>query len=140
MLPAFLKSREVIKDHIQVLLGYGFIDIRTHFQILLHRHFQENPTALRHMGKTGPEQLVGLCMGDILVAEGDTAISGVHQAGNGFKNRTFSGAVGTNQGYDFPLSYLKRNILDGVNGAVIYIDVFNFKHGPRPPLYQDRLQ
>ena len=54
LLPALLQPGEVVKDHLQVLLRYGFFDIRTHFQVFLYGHFQENTASFRHMGKARP--------------------------------------------------------------------------------------
>ena len=129
LLAAFLQPGEIVKYHFQVLRRHGLVDIGAHFQILLDSHLQENPASLGNMGQAVAEELIGIGMGDILAAEFDGAAAGVHQAGNGLQNRTLAGAVGTDQCHDFTLVDMEGDTLDGVDRAVVDMDIINFQHG-----------
>ena len=52
----------------------------------------------------------------------------VHEAGNGLQNGGLTGAVGTDQRHDLSLAHFKGNALDGMDGAVINVHIFNFQH------------
>ena len=49
----------------------------------------------------------------------------VEQAGNGVQSGGLAGAVGTDQGHDLALIDLKGDALDGVDAAVIDVDIVN---------------
>ena len=62
----------------------------------------------------------------VLPHEGDGSGLGAEQSGYGVKGGGLACAVGADQRHDLPFIYLKRYALDGVDGAVIDVDVFNF--------------
>ena len=80
------------------------------------------------MGQALAHQFVGIGMGDVLAAEGNTAAAGMHQTGNGLQNGGLTGAVGTDQSYDLAFADFEGNTLDGMNGAVVNVHIFNFQH------------
>ena len=49
-------------------------------------------------------------------------------AGHGFQRGGFSRAIRADQRDDFALMHLKRYALNGMNRAVIDVDVFHFQH------------
>ena len=60
-----------------------------------------------------------------LAHELDMAGLAVEQAGNGVQSGGLAGAVGTDQGHDLALIDLKGDALDGVDAAVIDVDIVN---------------
>ena len=46
---------------------------------------------------------------------------------NGIQRCGFARAVGTNQGHDLTLIDLEGNVLDGVNGAIVYTQIIYLK-------------
>ena len=128
MLAALLQPGEILEHHFQVLGIHGFLDESTHFQVLLHGHLQENPASLRHLSQALGQQLAGIGVGDVFVTEGDGALAGVHQAGDGFQDGALACAVGADQGHDLSFVDFKGNALDGVDGAVIHMNVVNSQH------------
>ena len=133
LLAPLLQPGEIVENHFQVLGVNGLIDVSAHFQVLLNGHLQKDPTAFRHMGQARAQEFIGLCMGDVLVTEGNGARAGVHQAGYGFQNGALACAVGADQSHDLAVPYLEGHILHGMDGPVIDIDVFNLQHLQRPP-------
>ena len=74
----------------------------------------------------------------ILSVKDDAAGLRGQQTGDGVQHRGFACAVGTDQGYDFPLIDLERDALDGVNGAVVDVDVLYLQNGAHsllPPFF-----
>ena len=125
---ALLQAGEQFKDLFLVGAdGGGRLGVAAHFQIFLHGHVQEDVASLRHMGQTGLHDLVGTDALDALALVQDIARLRVEQAGNGLQGGGLTGTVGTDQGHDLPFVDLKRNVLDGVDVAVIDVDVINFQ-------------
>ncbi len=93
---------------------------------------QEDPPSLGDVGQARAQKLIGVHMGNVLVTEVDGAAAGVHQTGDGLQNGALTGAVGADEGYDLPLAYLKGYPLDGMNGAIVNMNVVNFQHHAFP--------
>ena len=123
-----LQAGEIIEHHFQIRGVHRLFDERAHFQILLDGHLQEDAPPLRHVGQALGQKLAGIDVGDVLAAEADGARPGVHQAGDGFQDGTFARAVGTDQRHDLALVYLKGNALDGMDRAIVHMDVVDFQH------------
>ena len=87
LVAALPQPGEAVERVLQICPGEFLADISAHFQILLHRHLQEDPAALRHMGQALGQELIGLDVGNILVAEGDFAAPGMQDAGEGLQCR-----------------------------------------------------
>ena len=83
--------------------------------------------AFRHMGKACFHNLVGAHALDAAALVQDVAGLGLQQAGNGLQGGGFASTVGTDQGDDLALIHLEGDVLDGVDVAVIDVDVINFQ-------------
>ena len=83
--------------------------------------------AFRHMGKARFHDLVGAHALDAAALVQDVAGLGLQQAGNGLQGGGFTSTVGTDQGDDLALIHLEGDVLDGVDVAVIDVDVINFQ-------------
>ena len=59
----------------------------------------------------------------------DPAIRRLHQAADGMQRSRFPGAVCADEGNDLTLVYLKADILNRVDGAVIDLQPLYCKHG-----------
>ena len=129
-LPAALP--EPGKEGIDLLQGVvhalARADIRPHLQVFLHRHLQKDAATFGHMGQTVGHQLMGHHGGDVLALEGDGARLGAQQTGDGLQGGGLARAVGADQGDDLPFGHLKGHALDGVDGAVVDVDVIHLQH------------
>ena len=79
---------------------------------------------------------MGLHLLDGLAAIDDLAVLGPQQARNCMHGGGFARAVCTDQRHDLALVYMKRDVLDGVDRTVIYVNVLDrkhFSHGQSPP-------
>ena len=106
-----------------------------HLQVFLHGHLLEDPPPLRDLGQTMGHQLGG---GDVLnglAQKFNGAGEGAQQAGDGLQGGGLAGAVGADEGDNLPLVHIERDVLDGVDGAVIDVDVVYLEHahGVTPP-------
>ena len=81
----------------------------------------------RHVGKARFHDLVGAHALDAAALIQDIAGLGLQQAGNGLQGGGFASTVGTDQGDDLALIHLEGDVLDGVDVAVIDVDVINFQ-------------
>ena len=55
----------------------------------------------------------------------NAAAFGFDQPGNGMQGGGFTGPVGTDQGDDFPVPHFHVQILDGVDGPIVYVQIFD---------------
>ena len=55
----------------------------------------------------------------------DAAGPGFDQPGNGVQRGGFTGPVGTDQSDDFPVPHFHIQIFDGVDGPIVYVQVFD---------------
>ena len=141
MLFAFLQAREAAEHILDVRIRDLFLRVCAHVQVFTYRHLQEDAPAFRHLCKPAVHQLVGFRMGDGISQEGDAAGLWMHQAGNRFKHRGFAGAVCADERNDFTLVYFKGNAFDGMNLAIVNMDIVNLEHhGVTLPSCRDRLR
>ena len=101
--------------------------ISTHGKVLLHSQAAEYTAALRHLGQTKADDFVGFHLADQVTVIGDLAAGQLEQAGDGMHGGGFASTVCTDQSNDLAFVHMERNILDGVDGTVINIDIFNRK-------------
>ena len=80
------------------------------------------------MSQTVAQQLIGIHVGNVLAAELNGAAAGVHQSGHCLQNGALASAVGADEGNNLTLAHLKGNALDGMDGAVVHMHIFNFQH------------
>ena len=83
--------------------------------------------AFRHVGKARFHDLVGAHALDAAALVQDVAGLGLQQAGNGLQGGGLAGTVGTDQGDDLALIHLKGDVLDGVDVAVVNVDVIDLQ-------------
>ena len=70
---------------------------------------------------------MGFHLADQVTVIGDLAAGQLEQAGDGVHGGGFASTVCTDQSNNFSFVHMERNILDGVDGTVINIDIFNRK-------------
>ena len=63
---------------------------------------------------------------EVMVLKEDAAHLGVQQAGDRVQNGGFARAVRADERDDLALVDLKGNALDGVDAAVVHMDIINF--------------
>ena len=78
------------------------------------------------MGQPLGHDLMGGHAAQILTEELDGAGLGPQQAGHGLQNGAFACAVCADEGDDLALMHLEGHALDGVDAAVIDVDVIDF--------------
>ena len=127
---ALLQPGEEAEHHLQVLGDAGVaLGVGAHLQVLLHAHLQEDPPSLGDLGQAHLHDLVGRDVGKGLAQEGDGAGPAVQQARDGIQRGGFARAVGADEGDDLTLLHLEGNVLDGVDAAVVDVEVFRFQDG-----------
>ena len=128
LLAALLQAGEQLK-HLFLVGGNGGVGlgVGTHIQILFHGHVQEHMAAFRHVGKARFHDLVGAHALDAAALVQDIAGLGLQQAGNGLQGGGLAGTVGTDQGDDLALIHLEGDVLDGVDVAVVNVDVIDLQ-------------
>ena len=85
-------------------------------------------TAFRHLDQAPAHQLVGGHPHDFFSFVEDAAGFGLDQPGNGVEGGGFPGSVGADQGDDFPVPHFHVQVLHGVDGPIIDIQIFNGEH------------
>ena len=127
LVTAFFQAGELGVDPLQIRIHtLSTLGESAHFQIFLNSHLQKDPAAFRHQGQTLGDDLVAGDPAQILTQEGDGAGFAVQQAGNGVQRGGFAGTVGADQGNDLSLVDFKGDALDGVDAAVIDVNILNF--------------
>ena len=80
------------------------------------------------MGNTELDNLVGRGRGDGFAHELDGAAAASHEAGHSFQRRGLARAVCADKGDDLALVDLEAHALDGVDGAVVDIQILSLEH------------
>ena len=128
LLPPLLQAGELRVDLLQVRrIGFAALGVGAHLQVFLGGHLQKDPPSLRHQGQAAGDHLVGRNLAQILPQEGDGAGFAPQQSGDGVQGGGFARAVGADQRDDLPLGHLEGHALDGVDAAVVDIDVVDFQ-------------
>ena len=82
----------------------------------------------RNLRKTSGEDLVRGHALEICALKFDAASAGMQQTGDGVQNGGLTGAVCADERDDLALVYLEGHTLDGVDAAVIDVQIVYFKH------------
>ena len=98
-----------------------------HLQIFLHRHLQKDPAPLGHLGQTVGHQLIRPHIADVVSLKNDAPRLGAQQAGDGLQGGGLAGAVGPDEGDDLPLVHVEGDVLDGVDGPIVDVDVLHIQ-------------
>ena len=125
---ALLEAGELPEYLLKVFLRQLFADECAHFEILHDGHLQENAPTLGNVGHAAQGKLVAVGVGDVIAEEGDAPVFRMHHAGDGLERRGFAGAVCTDESDDLALVHVEGSALQGVDVAVIDVDVFNIEH------------
>ena len=131
LLPALLQPGEVGIDLFQILVDFMLIlqDIGPHAQVFLHGHAGKHMASFRHMGQAHVDDLMGRRLLQVLPVQGHGAGGGSNQAGDGVQGGGFAGAVGADEGDQLPFPHAEGDALQGVDGPVKHVQIFDFKHG-----------
>ena len=123
LLAALLQAGEQ-GEHLFLVGGNGGsgLGVGAHIKVLVHRHVQEHMAPLRHLCKAAFHDLVGAHALDALALVQHIAGAGLQKAGNGFQGGGFARAVGTDQGDDLACVDGERDILYGVDVAIVDVD------------------
>lgn len=127
---ALLETGEVAVDGFQMFRQLFLIpqDVSAHAEVFLHAHAGEYVAALRHVGKAQADDGVGGDPLQILSIQGHGTGGGCQQAGDGVERGGFSRAVGADEGHQLPVAHREGNALQGVDCAVMDVQVFDFQH------------
>ena len=126
---ALLQARELREHFFQVLVHAGAAaGIGAHLQILLYGHLQEDAPALRHLGQAALHDLVRRQAADVLAQELHRAGARAQQAGYGLQRGGLARAVGADERHHLAPVHVEGDALDGVDGAVIDVDVIYFQY------------
>ena len=97
-------------------------------QVLVHGQARENAPALRHLAQAGFRKGFGRRPVDRFAVVPDLPLVDGNHAAGGHQGGGFAGTVGPDDGHDLPGIDLQGNSLEGLDGAVARIDVFQFKN------------
>ncbi len=89
--------------------------------------------ALRHQGNALGDNIRGSLAQQLLPIQGDGTAARLHQSNDGTKGGGLTGAVCANQGDNGAVGNLQGDALNRLNAAIVYNQVFNFKHRFPPP-------
>ena len=124
---ALLQAREALVNVRDARLDGGIgLRVRAHLQILLHGHLLEDVASLGDLRQTVLDDLVRRNALEVMALKEDAAHLGVQQAGDCVQNGGFARAVRADERDDLALVDLKGNALDGVDAAVVHMDIINF--------------
>ena len=128
LLAALLQAGEQ-GEHLFLVGGDGGsgLGVGAHIKVLVHRHVQEHMASLRHLCKAAFHDLVGAHAFDAFALVQHIAGAGLQKAGNGFQGGGFARAVGTDQGDDLARVDGERDILYGVDVAVVDVDAVHLQ-------------
>ena len=103
-------------------------DVSAHAEVFLHAHAGEYVPALRHMGKAQADDGVGGDLLEVLSVQRHGAGGRRQQAGDGVERRGLSRAVGSDEGHQLPVAHREGDALQGMDCAVMDVQVFDFQH------------
>ena len=130
---ALQKPGEAGKDVVQLGLGGAFVDVSAHLQVFKDGHLEENPPPLGDVGKPLVDQLVALGVGDVLAQKLNGAGAGAEHAGNGFEGGGLACAIGADERHHLAGLDLEGDVLEGMDFAVVDVDIINLEHCPCLP-------
>ena len=105
-------------------LAFG-AGIGTHLQILLHGELEEDPAPFGAERHALADDLVGGGAQQGGALKFDGAGAGLQQTADGVQGGGFAGAVRADQGDDLTLVYLKGNAFDGVDAAIVNLQIID---------------
>ena len=106
-------------------------DVGAHLQVLGDREAGEDAPAFGHQAQAGLVHDVRGQVADVLAFQQHLALAGVQQAGDGAQGGGLAGAVGADEGDDLALLDREGDAHQGMDVAVVGVDVFQFEqaHG-----------
>ena len=108
--------------------GGAGLGIGPHLQVFLHRHLLEDAPPLGDVGHTQLHDLVGGEAGQVLSQKLHRAGAGAEQTAHRVQNGGLARAVGPDEGDHLALADLEGHALDGVDGAVIDVNIVYLQH------------
>ena len=114
---------QVLGDRVLVLANEG-----AHLQVLGHRQPGEDAPAFRHHGHAAIHDLMRLVRSKILAFQDHASFAGLHRLRDRAQRGGLAGAIAADQGDDLALFDGQRDALQGMDIAVIGVDVLNFEH------------
>ena len=129
LLAALEESGEALIDILDARVELGTRSgICAHLKVLLNGQLQEYTSALWHVRKPHRDDLIGTNGGDILSEKLNRAGLGMQQTRYGLKNCRFSRTVSADKRDNLSLVHLKRNVLYGMDAAVVNIYIIDLQH------------
>ena len=120
LLQPLVQAREQGEYLIQQAVLLGLVDEEgPHQQVLLHRQAGEDAAPLRHHGDVLAHDAGRAESVDLFPLEPDAAAAGLGFAAQCHQQGGLAGAVGADQGDDFPLFYLDADVVQRLNFAVV---------------------
>ncbi len=120
LLQSLVQAGEQGENLIQQAALLGLVDEEgPHQQVLLHRQAGEDAAPLRHHGDVLAHDAGGGERVYLLPLEPDGAAARLGLAAQGHQQGGLAGAVGADQGDDFPLFHLDADVVQRLNFAVV---------------------
>ena len=131
---ALLEAREEREDALHVVSDGGLVlpGVRAHAQVVDDLHAREEPAALGRLANAEPDDAVRRRLGDVLAAEGDTALRGVHESRDRAERRGLAGTVAPDEGHDLALVAGDAHAVERLDPTVKSIDPRELQEGHQP--------
>ena len=100
-------------------------EIAAEFEVFEHRQVREELPRFGHLNETQPYNALRRQVLDRRSAELDRSFRGLEQSAHHPQQGAFAGAVGPDQGDNFPLCHVKRHAPQNLNGTVTGRQSFN---------------
>ena len=127
---ALVQQREEGVDTLEVLLAAlaVAVQVRTHLQVLEHRHRPEEATILGHDRHAAADPVARRPSGHVLAAEDDRAGARPHEPQDRLQRRRLPRRVPAEQGHELALAHLQLHVLKDVDQAVVGVDPRQLEH------------
>ncbi|MNV85998.1 hypothetical protein D3C71_1799940 [compost metagenome] len=117
---ALQQPREQAENPFDTLLILLTIGKETaHRQVFFHRHSREHPSPFRHNSHRLTHDARGLPLGNILIEESDAALAGTGFTAQRAEQRSFTGAVSTDQRDYLTLLNVQADLMQRLDFAVM---------------------
>src|SRR3990170_4320945 len=118
------EAREEAEDVLDILVDLAArTRVGAHLEVFHDRQPREDPAALGRVADPVAHQLVGGGMRDVAPTKVDRPRPRVEQAADRLEGRRLAGAIRADQGDDLALANLEGDALEGVDLAVVGVDV-----------------
>src|SRR6266566_872281 len=122
---SFVQEREERVDPLEVLLASFRVpdEIRTHLEVLQHRHRPEEPAVLGNDRHPLPDPVARVAAGHFLAPKFDGAVARLYEAKDRLQRRGLSRGVAAEERHELAFANIQIQVLEDVDLPVVRVDV-----------------